>query len=87
MRHRIPSLGVLQTGKVVGALYALAALLGLPFLLIGAVTPSEGGFLLLFLLLYPVIGFIGGLIFAVLYNLASKWTGGLEVTLETIEEQ
>lgn len=28
---------------------------------------------------YGVVGFIGGLIWAALYNLAAKWTGGLEI--------
>jgi Transmembrane domain of unknown function (DUF3566) len=28
---------------------------------------------------YGVLGFIGGLIYAALYNLVAKWTGGLEI--------
>ncbi len=30
-------------------------------------------------IIYGIFGFIGGLIYAALYNLVAKWTGGLEI--------
>ncbi len=34
-------------------------------------------------IVYAVLGFIGGIITAFLYNLVARWTGGIEVTLDT----
>jgi hypothetical protein len=34
--------------------------------------------------MYGVFGFIGGIIFAALYNLVAGWTGGVEITLENV---
>jgi len=34
--------------------------------------------------MYGVAGFIGGIIFAALYNLVAGWTGGVEITLENV---
>lgn len=34
--------------------------------------------------MYGVMGFIGGIIFAWLYNLVAGWTGGVEITLENV---
>lgn len=35
-------------------------------------------------IMYGVAGFIGGIIFAALYNLVAGWTGGVEITLENV---
>jgi hypothetical protein len=40
------------------------------------------GFALFFPVLYGVIGFIAGLIGALLYNLFARWVGGFELQLE-----
>jgi len=32
--------------------------------------------------IYPVMGFVGGVIGALIYNLAAKWLGGIEVEVE-----
>ncbi|MBC5829419.1 MAG: DUF3566 domain-containing protein [Candidatus Eremiobacteraeota bacterium] len=34
-------------------------------------------------IVYAVLGFIGGMITAFLYNLVARWTGGVEVTLDS----
>ena len=87
MKRRITRLTVLQTGKLLAVLYGFLSMVILPFLLIAmlfggakAVAPT-----LVMLVLYPILGFIGGVIIAALYNLASKWIGGLEVTVEAVE--
>ncbi len=42
------------------------------------------GTLILFPIFYGVLGFIGGIVTAFLYNLVARWTGGVEVTLDTV---
>jgi len=37
--------------------------------------------LLIVPILYGVLGFIGGIISALIYNLVASWTGGIEVTM------
>lgn len=50
--------------------------------------PSTGakrigsGFALFVPILYAVLGFIGGVISAAVYNLATKWVGGIELEVE-----
>ena len=87
MRKRITRLTVVQTGKLLAALYGMLSLVMLPFMLIAMLVGGAKAIspMLFMLLLYPVMGFIGGILMAALYNLASKWTGGLEVTVETVE--
>ncbi len=40
------------------------------------------GSVVLFPILYGVLGFIGGIVIAGIYNLTAKWVGGLEIELE-----
>lgn len=40
--------------------------------------------ILVFPIMYGIIGFIAGLLYAALYNLAARWTGGFELTLEQL---
>ena len=86
MKHRITRMSVLQTGKLLAILYALISVIMLPFMLIGISNSPAGASMLVMLLLYPVMGFLGGILMAALYNLASKWIGGIEVTVEAVEE-
>jgi len=37
------------------------------------------GAIIILPIVYGIFGFIGGLIYAALYNLVAKWTGGLEI--------
>jgi hypothetical protein len=82
MKQRVTRLSVLQTGKLLGALYAM---ISLPFVVIGMSRSSGGAVVVLMLLLYPFLGFVWGVITAALYNFAAKWIGGIEVTVETVE--
>ena len=60
----------------------------MPFLLLAAVlggkagTPAPAifgvGFAIMMPVLYAVVGFIGGIIAAALYNVIAKWTDGFE---------
>jgi hypothetical protein len=83
MISRITKLSILQTGKLLAVMYAFLALLLVPIMLIVAVVnPKEAAPLVIMIFLYPLMGFIGGLIGALVYNLASRMVGGLEITLE-----
>jgi len=39
---------------------------------------------IVFPIMYGIIGFIAGLIYAALYNLVAGWTGGIEMRLEQV---
>jgi hypothetical protein len=93
--HIVKSVGVLSVAKILGVMYACLGLIFAPFfLLIGVMASAVGqqknamagffsvGFALFFPVLYGVIGFIAGLIGALLYNLFARWVGGFELQLE-----
>ncbi len=40
--------------------------------------------IIFFPIFYGIIGFIAGLLYAGLYNLAARWTGGFELTLDQV---
>lgn len=96
-RFQIRSVGILQAGIVMALLMAITALLiALAFMvlggLIGAVAGGSealqmltgGGIMLVILpIIYGIIGFIYGMIAAVIYNLAAKMCGGLVVKVQT----
>jgi len=89
MKRRITRLAILQTGKFLAVLYGFLSLIILPFVLIGMLFGGAKtiGPVLFMLLLYPILGFIGGILMAAIYNLAAKWVGGLEVTVDADEAE
>jgi hypothetical protein len=98
MNKRLKRVGALKAGVVLGVLCALFGLLLIPVILLagtaGLATAREAGndvpFASLFLglgsllipVFYAVFGFVCGVIYAAIYNLVAKWTGGLDLTLE-----
>jgi hypothetical protein len=93
--HIIKSFGVMSVAKIMGVLYACMGLLFAPFFLLFGLLGSMAGqgnnplagivgvFVAVFLpFFYGAVGFIGGAIGALLYNLLSKWVGGFEVEVE-----
>jgi len=81
-------------GLIIGGIYALFALL---FAVIGVSTAQESGdalaggafgvlfgvgSIILFPILYVILGFLGGLITALPYNLIARFVGGIELELE-----
>ncbi len=94
---KLKRIGVISCGKVSGVLYGgLGFIFGAIFSLIafmGAAFGSGSNFgafgafmgigAIIFLpLFYGLIGFIGGIITAWLYNIVAEWTGGLEVEFD-----
>ncbi len=91
---KLRRLGVLSVGLLMGVLYGLFGLIaGLFITLIsvavsGAFDQSGFGFLfgigsiIILPIFYGILGFLGGLIFALIYNLAGTFTGGIEMEFE-----
>jgi len=85
----------LQAGIVLGCLYATMGLIFVPFLILASMAaanlpPAQRG-IFAFVgvgmaigapILYGVMGFVGGVIGAALYNLFAKLVGGIEVEVE-----
>lgn len=93
--HIVKSVGVLSVAKIMGMMYACMGLIFAPFfLLIGVMASAVGqqknplagffgvGFAIIMPFFYGAIGFIAGLIGALLYNLFARWVGGFELQLE-----
>jgi hypothetical protein len=93
--HIVKSFGVMSVAKIMGVMYACMGLLLAPFFLLVGLLGSMGGqqnspfagivgvvVAILLPFFYGAIGFIGGAIGALLYNLFSKWVGGFEVEVE-----
>jgi hypothetical protein len=98
MTSRLKHINPLQFGIVCGALYFLmgiifalcfAAIIGMVASIPMAqtspnaamMTPVTAIFLPFF---YGIFGFLGGIIFAWLYNVVAGWTGGVEVRVDSV---
>jgi hypothetical protein len=94
--HIVKSIGVLSMAKIMGAVYGALGLIFMPiFLLVGfagMMTGSREGALgavggvvvaVLFPVIYAAMGFVGGAIGALLYNLFARWVGGIELQLQS----
>lgn len=93
--RRLKRIAPLQLGKILAILYGAMGLLIIPiFLIIGVASsqmPAEqragmmlmsGGFALFAPVMYAAMGFVFGVLGAVIYNLVAKWVGGIEFELE-----
>jgi type III secretory pathway component EscU len=94
---RLKKIAPLQCGVVLGLLYGLLglifAILWLPVASTMGKLPGMGAAsgvmmgamaIIIFPLMYGVMGFLIAIVAAALYNLIAGWTGGVEVTLDTI---
>ena len=92
MEKELKRIAVLQTGKMLAILYAFVGLFMLPFMLIAVLVSlaGHGGVesllmmapMAIMIVFYPIMGFVGGILLAALYNLVAKWVGGLRFTVE-----
>ncbi|MFA6186824.1 MAG: DUF3566 domain-containing protein [Phycisphaerae bacterium] len=83
----IKRIAPLQLGKLLAVLYGLLFLILAPFMIVATIfeknsNPGKIIFFIFFPLLYALLGFVGGIIIAALYNLCSKFVGGIKITLE-----
>jgi hypothetical protein len=87
---KITKVNVLKVAFFLAVLYSILS--AIIFFIIGifgiAFQGEPIGLLLTILmpLLYGFFGFVGGLIMGSMYNLVSKWIGGIEVEVEEIEK-
>lgn len=93
---RIKSFGVFQTAKFFAILYFLfSAVILLPlvflFSLSGASNElfpfAEGMTLIMLPVFYGIMGFIFTAIGCLLYNVVAKWTGGIEIEIESDDDR
>lgn len=85
MKKRLTHISPLQLGIVLGILYGIVSLIIVPFLFLAAMFGPRGTgmgaiFVIFLPVLYAVLGFIGGVISAFVYNIVAQWTGGVEFT-------
>jgi len=78
---------------VVGGLLA-AILFAIPSLIFGSLMDAGGfgvgmgvGAIIFLPIMYGIAGFIGGAIYAFVYNIVSKWVGGIEIELVNVQAQ
>jgi hypothetical protein len=94
MRYEVEQIDPMSLGTIAGVLYGAMGLLSwlfIPFFLLlpmddAGAAVAMGGMTIFFLLMplfYAVIGFIGGLVIAAVYNLWAKHFGGLRLTLKS----
>ena len=95
---KIKKIGVLSFGKILGFIFTfLGFVLGLTVTLLSVMGVSLGsedsvqtvssiGYAAVIILpvLYGVMGFIAGVVFAGLFNLAAGWVGGIVVEVSNI---
>jgi hypothetical protein len=97
----VKNIGPLSVGKILGSLYVILGLfIGGLFSLISLAGAAIGGqnagpaqaifgvmAIIIIPVFYGVIGFIGGIIMAALYNLIAPYVGGIEVEFAREDEQ
>lgn len=90
MRHRVVSLSVSQTAKVLALWYFLMGILYVPILLIADLSSPRhervGAFWILAPILFAIAGYVFGAIGCAAYNFTASKTGGIEVDLESESE-
>lgn len=84
MKLRLKRIAPLQAAKMLAGIYALFAIIIIPIMIIvsfsGAHLPLAMAIGLP--LLYIIVGFVGGLIGAAIYNIVAGWFGGFEIEFE-----
>ena len=90
--YRIKRFGVIRTATVVALAYVIVfAILFLPFALLSVAFAPRGGslvvagiifFAVILLVVYPLMIWIFTAIACLVYNLAARWVGGIEVEIE-----
>ena len=90
MKKQLIRISILQSSKILTALYVLMGflytLIGIPMIIFGSKEIRIIGIVYLFGPIFAgIFGFIFFAIFAGVYNLLAKWLGGFEVEVKDIE--
>lgn len=89
---KLKKINVLKVGFFLAIFYSLLSLIIIvPFGLLSVLTGGKTIFVFLSMvvgmpILYGVVGFICGSVSGLMYNLVSKWFGGLEFEVEKIDK-
>ena len=89
MKLKLKKINVLKLSFFMAALYSiLSVFIFLLMAMISAVSGQAFAWWMIFVapIIYGIAGFAGGLIMGGLYNLVSKWIGGVEFEFEKIEK-
>ena len=87
MNKQLKSIAPARAGMVLGIVYGFVGALFVPLSLLAETFGRKRGeswdigfnfIIILFPILYAAVGFISGILGALVYNVAAKWTGGLE---------
>ncbi|MBS0630909.1 MAG: hypothetical protein JSS11_03275 [Verrucomicrobia bacterium] len=94
-KRRIKRFAPLQLGLMLAVLYGLCGLIFAPIFVVvstlglkGTGQPATGlmaaglGVIVLLPVIYAAVGFVGGLLGALIYNMVARWVGGIEVEVE-----
>lgn len=90
MKKQLIRISILQSSKIVTALYAVMGfiytLIGIPMIICGGEDVQMMGIIYLLMpIIMAIIGFIFFVIFGAIYNLLAKWFGGIEVEIKNID--
>jgi hypothetical protein len=90
MKKQLIRISILQSSKILTALYVLMgflySLIGIPMIVFGSKSFKIMGLVYLFMpVIMGIMGFVFFAIFAALYNLLATWLGGFEVEIKNIE--
>ncbi|MBN1787208.1 MAG: hypothetical protein JW806_02300 [Sedimentisphaerales bacterium] len=87
MEKVIKRIDPLQLGKILAIFLGLYSIIPASVIILGHVFEANIKIRLILLsilspLVYGILGFVGGIIVAALYNWCIKWVGGIKITLE-----
>jgi hypothetical protein len=90
MKKQVVRISVLQSSKIVTALYVifgfLYTLIGILMLILGGQNLRTMGIIYILMpLIMAILGFVFFIIFAALYNFLVKYLGGIEVQIKNIK--
>ena len=90
MKKQLIRISVLQSSKIMTALYVLMGFLyslaGIPMIIFGGSQMRIIGIIYLFGPIFAgILGFVFFVIFAAIYNGLAKWLGGIEVEVKNID--
>jgi hypothetical protein len=90
MKKQLIRISILQSSKIMTALYVLMGFIYIPvgigMMVFGnAAIKKIGFFYTLGPILLGIFGFVFFVIFAAVYNLLAKWLGGFEVEIKNVD--
>jgi hypothetical protein len=90
MKKQVVRISILQSSKIMTALYVLMgfiySLVAIPMIVFGSPAVRIMGFVYLFMpIVLGILGFVFFVIFAAIYNLLAGWLGGVEVEVKNLD--